>query len=115
MTTVEPISGGISDVPGAANSVEIEELARFAVDEHNKKENGALEFVKVISAKQQVVEGMMYYITFEAKDGETLKVYETKVWVREWLNSKEVQEFKEVSTVTTNATATSATLFSVSA
>ncbi|XP_020206154.1 cystatin-1 [Cajanus cajan] len=110
-TTVEPISGGISDVPGAANSVEIEDLARFAVDEHNKKENAAVEFVKVISAKQQVVSGTLYYITFEAKDGETKKVYETTVWVKEWLNFREVQEFKEVTTVATGAT--SATLFSV--
>ncbi|TKY57106.1 Cysteine proteinase inhibitor 12 [Spatholobus suberectus] len=58
---------GITDVPGAANSVEIEKLARFAVDEYNKKENAALEFVKVISAKKQDVSGVLYYITLEAK------------------------------------------------
>lgn len=30
--------GGIRDVEGSQNSVEIENLARFAVQEHNKKE-----------------------------------------------------------------------------
>ncbi|KAL2316909.1 hypothetical protein Fmac_030785 [Flemingia macrophylla] len=98
---MEPISGGSSDVPGAANSVEIQELARFAVDEHNKKENGGLVFVRVISAKQQAVSGTVYYITFEAKDGETIKTYETKVWVRGWLNSRELQQFKQLTTSAT--------------
>jgi len=87
--------GGITDV--TANSLEIDILARFAVDQHNKKENANLEFVGVIRAKQQVVEGFIYYITLEAKDGETKNVYETKVWVRSWLNSKEVLEFKPIS------------------
>lgn len=30
--------GGIREVEGIANSAETEQLARFAVDEHNKKE-----------------------------------------------------------------------------
>ena len=30
--------GGIKESEGVANSLEIENLARFAVDEHNKKE-----------------------------------------------------------------------------
>ena len=97
MATATVTLGGITDVPGAANSVEIANLARFAVDDHNKKQNGVLEFVRVISAKQQVVSGILYYITLEAKDGETKKVYKTKVWVREWLNPKEVQEFNLVT------------------
>ncbi|NP_001242786.1 uncharacterized protein LOC100810979 [Glycine max] len=76
---------------------EIDHPARFAVEEQNKRENANLEFVGVIRAKQQVVEGFIYYITLEAKDGETKNVYETKVWVRSWLNSKEVLEFKPIS------------------
>jgi hypothetical protein len=30
--------GGVSEVTGSQNSVEIDGLARFAVDEHNKKQ-----------------------------------------------------------------------------
>jgi len=62
-----------------------------------KKQNAVLEFVRVISAKQQVVAGILYYITLEAKDGETEKVYETKVLEKAWLNLKEVEEFKPVA------------------
>ena len=59
-------------------------------------QNSALEFVKVISAKQQVVAGTMYYITLEATDGVKKQVYEAKVWEQAWLNFKELQEFKPV-------------------
>ncbi|KAK8707407.1 hypothetical protein V6N13_058468 [Hibiscus sabdariffa] len=51
--------GGISQVEGSANSLEIENLARFAVDEHNKKGNAMLQFKKVTNVKQQVVSGAM--------------------------------------------------------
>ncbi|KAK7276632.1 hypothetical protein RIF29_17775 [Crotalaria pallida] len=88
--------GGVTVVEGSQNDVEIQDLARFAVQEHNKKENTVLEFVKVVSAKTQVVAGKLYYITLEAKEGENKKVYETKIWEKLWLNFKEVQEFKLV-------------------
>ncbi|TKY57107.1 Cystatin protein [Spatholobus suberectus] len=42
-TTAQPTAGGITDVPGAANSVEIENLARLAVDDHNKKQGSSIE------------------------------------------------------------------------
>ncbi|KAK4408348.1 Cysteine proteinase inhibitor 3 [Sesamum angolense] len=86
--------GGIHPVKGAQNSTEINDLARFAVDEQKKKENRDLEFKKVLSAKEQVVAGTMYYITLEAADGGKKKVYEAKVWVKPWMNFKEVEEFK---------------------
>ena len=88
--------GGNRDVAGSQNSLEIDGLARFAVEEHNKKQNALLEFEKVVSAKQQVVSGTLYTITLEAKDGGQKKVYEAKVWEKAWLNFKEVQEFKLV-------------------
>ncbi|KAJ1432095.1 Proteinase inhibitor I25, cystatin, conserved site [Sesbania bispinosa] len=87
MTTL----GGIRDVEEIQNSVEIENLARFAVEEYKKK--------RVISAKKQVVAGTLYYITLEATDGGEKKIYETKVLEKPWLNFKEVQEFKLVADV----------------
>nr|5OHM_B Chain B, K33-specific affimer [synthetic construct]5OHM_D Chain D, K33-specific affimer [synthetic construct]5OHM_F Chain F, K33-specific affimer [synthetic construct]5OHM_H Chain H, K33-specific affimer [synthetic construct]5OHM_J Chain J, K33-specific affimer [synthetic construct]5OHM_L Chain L, K33-specific affimer [synthetic construct]5OHV_B Chain B, K33-specific affimer [synthetic construct]5OHV_D Chain D, K33-specific affimer [synthetic construct] len=98
---------GVRAVPGNENSLEIEELARFAVDEHNKKENALLEFVRVVKAKEQIWEmdaskETMYYLTLEAKDGGKKKLYEAKVWVKmtHWIgamnNFKELQEFKPV-------------------
>ncbi|RWR76069.1 hypothetical protein CKAN_00448100 [Cinnamomum micranthum f. kanehirae] len=89
------IPGGIVDVP-AQNSAECEELARFAVQEHNKKANTHLDFSRVVKAKQQVVAGTLYYITLEVVEAGQKKIYEAKVWVKPWENFKELQEFKPV-------------------
>ncbi|XP_073063233.1 cysteine proteinase inhibitor-like [Primulina eburnea] len=89
-------TGNVRECEGSQNSIEIEDLARFAVEEHNKKQNALLEFKNVKNVKQQVVAGTMYHITLEATDGGKKKVYEAKVWVKQWMNFKEVQEFKHV-------------------
>ncbi|RWR76071.1 hypothetical protein CKAN_00448300 [Cinnamomum micranthum f. kanehirae] len=90
-----PLLGGVRDVPDH-NSVESEELARFAVQEHNKKANTFLEFSRVVKAKVQVVAGTMHYITLEVVEAGQKKIYEAKVWVKPWENFKELQEFKPV-------------------
>ncbi|KAK6925509.1 Cystatin domain [Dillenia turbinata] len=91
--------GGITESQGSENSLEIESLARFAVDQHNKKQNALLQFGKVVNSKQQVVAGTMYYITLEATDGDAKKAYEAKVWAKPWLNFKELQDFKLIGDV----------------
>ncbi|KAJ8511037.1 hypothetical protein OPV22_001471 [Ensete ventricosum] len=90
------LPGGIYD-SGSQNSPEVEELARFAIDEHNKKSNATLELVGVVKVKEQVVSGKIYYLTLEAKEsnGEK-KLYEAKIWVKPWMDFKELQEFKEL-------------------
>ncbi|KAH0470350.1 hypothetical protein IEQ34_000073 [Dendrobium chrysotoxum] len=88
------IVGGPRDVNLNQNNAEIEEYARFAVDEHNKKENALLEFVRLLKAKEQVVAGTLHHLTLEAIDAGKKKIYEAKVWVKPWLNHKELQEFK---------------------
>ncbi|KAI3738364.1 hypothetical protein L2E82_28393 [Cichorium intybus] len=90
--------GGVRDITERGlNGVEIENLARFAVEEHNKKENSnsLLNFSRLIKAKEQVVAGKLYLLTLEAKDASgKIKVYETKIWVKPWINFKQMQEFK---------------------
>nr|AAL79831.1 cystatin [Sandersonia aurantiaca] len=87
--------GAPRDVPaGGENSADVEELARFAVAEHNKKENALLEFGRVVKAKEQVVAGTLHHLTVEAIDAGNKKLYEAKVWVKPWLNFKELQEFR---------------------
>ncbi|XP_047164454.1 cysteine proteinase inhibitor-like [Vigna umbellata] len=86
--------GGVRDSPGSQNSVDTESLARFAVDEHNKKQNSLLEFARVVKAQEQVVAGTMHHLTLEAIEAGEKKLYEAKVWVKPWLNFKELQEFK---------------------
>ncbi|XP_034694809.1 cysteine proteinase inhibitor 12-like [Vitis riparia] len=86
--------GGVRDCGGIQNSAEIESIARFAVQEHNKNQNALLEFAKVLKAKEQVVASKIYYLTLEAIDAGKKKIYEAKVWVKPWMNFKELQEFK---------------------
>ncbi|KAK4719724.1 hypothetical protein R3W88_018062 [Solanum pinnatisectum] len=88
-------TGGIIIIPFPI-SFEFQDLARFAVQDYNKKENAHLEFVEVLNVKEQVVAGMMYYITLVATDAGYKKIYKTKIWVKEWENFKEVQEFKQI-------------------
>nr|XP_018677032.1 PREDICTED: LOW QUALITY PROTEIN: cysteine proteinase inhibitor-like [Musa acuminata subsp. malaccensis] len=92
------IVGGIREVEGIANSAKIEQLARFAVDERNKKETALLEFlVRVVKAKERVVAGALHQLTVEAVDAGKKKVDEAKVWVKPWLNFKELQEFRHAA------------------
>ncbi|KAL9239907.1 hypothetical protein vseg_014180 [Gypsophila vaccaria] len=92
--------GGVRDSRGSENDAEIESLARFAVDEHNKKQNGVVEFGRVLKAKQQTVAGTVHHFTIEALEEGNKKVYEAKVWVKPWLNFKELQEFKHSPSIT---------------
>lgn len=86
--------GGLRDSQGSENTLDTEALARFAVDEHNKKQNALLEFGRVLKAQEQVVAGTMHHLTIEAIEAGEKKIYEAKVWVKPWMNFKELQEFK---------------------
>ncbi|KAG8381689.1 hypothetical protein BUALT_Bualt06G0147600 [Buddleja alternifolia] len=90
MTTL----GGVQD----SNS-EINSLARFAVDQHNDKQNALLELVRVVKAQEQVVAGTLHHLTLEVIDAGSKKLYEAKVWVKPWMNFKELQEFRHVGDV----------------
>lgn len=60
-------------------------------------QNSLLEFKKVTNVKEQVVSGTLYYITVEVAEGGHTKTYEAKVWVKPWMNFKELQDFKPVA------------------
>ncbi|THG23667.1 hypothetical protein TEA_021920 [Camellia sinensis var. sinensis] len=76
--------GGIHDSHSSnQNTADIDNLARFAIQEHNKKENTLFEFVRVVKAQEQVVAGALHHITLEAP----------------WMNFKELQEFKHAGDV----------------
>ncbi|MCL7047446.1 hypothetical protein MKW94_011870 [Papaver nudicaule] len=88
------VLGGVRDShESSENSLETETIARFAVDEHNKKENAVLEFGRVLKAKEQVVAGKLHHLTLEVIDAGEKKIYEAKVSVKAWENSKELVEF----------------------
>ncbi|XP_038712608.1 cysteine proteinase inhibitor 12-like [Tripterygium wilfordii] len=96
--------GGVHESEGVQNSAEIDGLARFAVEEHNKKENAILEFARVVKAKEQVVAGTLHHLTIEAIEAGKKKLYEATVWVKPWLNFKELQEFKHAGDASSSFT-----------
>ncbi|PAN27975.1 hypothetical protein PAHAL_5G121800 [Panicum hallii] len=95
--------GGVRDAPGCENDPCAIDLARFAVDAHNKNADGScvcrwphacqLEFEKLVKVKEQLVSGTLYYFTIEAKDGEAKKLYEAKVYECPWRNLMELRDF----------------------
>ncbi|XP_057972504.1 cysteine proteinase inhibitor A [Malania oleifera] len=91
---IKPVFGAFCDRNGMRNSAEIVGVARFAVEEYNKEKNTLLEFRRVLKAKEQVVAGKIYHLTLEAVDTGKRKIYEAKVWIKPWMNFKELQEFK---------------------
>uniref|UniRef100_A0A1J3F9A5 Cysteine proteinase inhibitor n=1 Tax=Noccaea caerulescens TaxID=107243 RepID=A0A1J3F9A5_NOCCA len=93
------VLGGVRDIDPNANDLQVESLARFAVDEHNKKENVTLEYKRLIGAKTQVVSGTMHHLTVEVADGETNKVYEAKVLEKAWENLKQLEGFTHLRDV----------------
>ncbi|KAF8095205.1 hypothetical protein N665_0339s0074 [Sinapis alba] len=89
--------GGFSDSTNNRNGGgEIDEIAFFAVQEHNRRENGVLEPGRVLKATEQVVSGKLYSLTLEVKEAGEKKIYKAKVWVKPWMNFKQLQEFKSV-------------------
>ncbi|CAL9088116.1 unnamed protein product [Musa acuminata var. zebrina] len=66
--------GGISDAEGAPNAL--------------------LEFARVVKAREQMVVGTLHHLTIEVIDAGKKKIYEAKVWIKPWLNFKELQEFR---------------------
>ncbi|XP_051138064.1 cysteine proteinase inhibitor 12 isoform X2 [Andrographis paniculata] len=89
-----PTLGGLGD-----SHADIDSLARFAVQQHNTNENALLELVRVVKAQEQVVAGKLHHLTLEILDAGKKKIYEAKIWVKPWKDSKELQEFKYVEDI----------------
>jgi hypothetical protein len=58
-----------------------------------------------VEAKEQVVAGTLHHLTLEAFEAGRKKVYEAKVWVKPWLDFKELQEFRHTGDATSFTTA----------
>lgn len=63
-------------------------------------QNALLELIRVVKAQEQVVSGTLHHLTLEVLDaGKKKKLYEAKIWVKPWMNFKQVEEFKYVEDV----------------
>ncbi|KAI3717249.1 hypothetical protein L1987_68743 [Smallanthus sonchifolius] len=97
-------TGGLKD-SSSSNSADIDSLARFAVEEHNKKENAMLKLARVVKVQEQVVAGTLHHLTLEIDDAGNKKIYKATVWVKPWMDFKELQEFTHISEPDTNTPA----------
>ncbi|KAJ0673111.1 putative Cystatin domain-containing protein [Helianthus annuus] len=59
--------------------------------------NALLKLARVIKAQEQVVAGTLHHLTLEIDDAGNKKIYQAKVWVKPWMNFKELQEFTHIS------------------
>ncbi|CAH8348705.1 unnamed protein product [Eruca vesicaria subsp. sativa] len=109
------VLGGKSDVPNVQTNMEVQELGRYCVEQFNLREQSEqgnvassitdtavlnpLTFSRVVSAQQQVVAGLKYYLRIEVTqpDG-TSRMFDSVVVVQPWLNSKTLLGFTPVST-----------------
>ncbi|KAK9089817.1 hypothetical protein Scep_028899 [Stephania cephalantha] len=74
--------------PVDPKSAHVVEMAKFAIDAHNKQAHTDLKLVGVLKAETQVVFGDNYRMTLEAMDGAggggAAKKYEAIVWEKAW-------------------------------
>ena len=88
-----------AQMPGGVSKASVKDegvvqAAKFAVKAQQQAMKGEhkdekLTLVKVLSAQQQVVQGMKYILTLQVKVGQTVKTAEAEVWVRLWLKDPE--------------------------
>ncbi|MCO5568648.1 hypothetical protein L7F22_022347 [Adiantum nelumboides] len=90
------LTGAREKIPNAQNSVQLQDLATFAVKQYNSKQGLQLQFVRLVSAEQQVVSGLMYYLVVEASSKGKSNYYEANILVQAWRNFKSLESFKQV-------------------
>ncbi|CAL9174784.1 unnamed protein product [Musa hybrid cultivar] len=79
------------------NDPHVQEIAQFAVSEHNKQANAALALGKVAKGETQVVSGTNYRLVLSASDGSGASAkYEAVVWEKPWEKFRQLTSFKKL-------------------
>ncbi|KAF3775567.1 Cysteine proteinase inhibitor 10 [Nymphaea thermarum] len=86
--------GGRTKVPNVQTNLEVQELGRFSVEEHNRRDGADVAFLRVVEAQRQVVSGIMYYLRIEGVEGGATRVFDASVVVKAWLRSRELVSFE---------------------
>ncbi|KAL8252359.1 hypothetical protein R6Q59_036052 [Mikania micrantha] len=87
------VSGGWSPISDVTDP-KVVDIAKFAVDEHNKADHASLKFAKVVKGESQVVAGMNYNLTITAADGTADHDYVVFVWDKPWQKFRQLVSFK---------------------
>lgn len=79
------------------NDPYVAEIAKFAVNEHNKQAKTSLVLSKVIGGESQVVQGTNYKLQIKVKGAAPRdvqpQVYEAVVWDKPWEKFRELVSF----------------------
>lgn len=76
---------------------EVQEIAKFAITEHNREIHEALVYDRVISGKTQVVAGINYKLLIRARTGHGRSTYQAIVWDQPWTKVRVLSQFIEVA------------------
>nr|GEV61262.1 hypothetical protein [Tanacetum cinerariifolium] len=68
------VTGGKQPIPDIT-AAHVVDIAKLAVDEHNKKAKTSLKFVKIIKGESQVMDGIYNFFTITAKDDDVENNY----------------------------------------
>lgn len=81
------------------NDAEVVMVAKFAVEEHNKKASTSLVFEKVVKGESQVVAGTNYRLDISVAGGGAAspKSYRAVVYYRPWQKYLELISFEEIN------------------
>ncbi|CAO2842434.1 unnamed protein product [Amaranthus hypochondriacus] len=75
------------------NDPYVQDVAKFAVTEHNKEGKDHLELVKIVKGESQVVAGTNYRLTIAANDSHQ---YEAVVYDKPWQHYRSLTSFTPV-------------------
>ncbi|XP_043689313.1 cysteine proteinase inhibitor 1 [Telopea speciosissima] len=78
------------------NETHVQEIAQFAVGEHNKEYKTELKYDRVVQGETQVVAGANYRLIIAAKDGVVSNNYQAVVYERPWEGFKNLTSFKQL-------------------
>ncbi|CAH9108500.1 unnamed protein product [Cuscuta europaea] len=98
------IVGGIKEIKNVKENAYVQSLGKFSVEEHNSRsgkqpsvKDGALKFIEVFKAEQQVVAGIKYFLHIRASlpNGDE-GTFDAEVVVPPGMKSKQLLSFKRV-------------------
>ncbi len=72
---------------------QVQEIASFAVTEHNKEAGTSLKLIRVVRGETQVVAGTNYRLVIAAGAGGIAKHYEAVVWDKPWEKFRKLTSF----------------------
>ncbi|KAK9714190.1 hypothetical protein RND81_06G078300 [Saponaria officinalis] len=102
ISTASTIDGSYKPIPDLHDR-HVQEIAKYAVSEHNKQTSARLEYVEIVKGESQVVAGTKYRLVISAKDDGAANNYgdannyEAVVYEKPWAHYLSLTSFTTVN------------------